>query len=192
MTASAAVSDGRRRRGLDNRARIVTAMLEIVQSGEVAPTAEQVAGRADVGLRTVFRHFRDMDSLYREMAVAIEGELLLAVARPFRAKDWRARMIELVERRGDAFEKVGRFLRASAVSRHRSKFLAAAHGQMVSTARDLLEAQLPASAAHDPAMLETLDLLLSFETWARLRDEQGLSPQQARETLEAAIRKLTA
>jgi hypothetical protein len=63
---------------------------------------------------------------------------------------------------------------------------------MVSTARNLLEAQLPASVAHDPAMLEPLDLLLSFETWARLRDEQGLSSVQARETLEAAIRKLTA
>ena len=65
-------ADGRRRRGEDNRARIVAAMLEIIQEGEVSPSAEQVAERADVGLRTVFRHFSDMDSLYSEMSEAIE------------------------------------------------------------------------------------------------------------------------
>ena len=46
-------SDGRRKRGEDNRARIVAAMLEIVQSGELAPSAEQVASRMS---RTSVRH----------------------------------------------------------------------------------------------------------------------------------------
>src|SRR5436305_13207547 len=111
--APAARSDGRRRRGQDNRARIVAAMLEIVHAGEVSPSAEQVATRADVGLRTVFRHFRDMDSLYREMGVAIEAELLRVVATPFASADWRGRVLELIERRSAAFEKAGPYLRAS-------------------------------------------------------------------------------
>ena len=68
----AAESDGRRRRGQNNRARIVTAMLEIIRTGDMSPSADQVAARADVGLRTVFRHFKDMDSLYSEMSLAIE------------------------------------------------------------------------------------------------------------------------
>ena len=37
---------------------------------------------------------------------------------------------------------------------------------------------------------EALDLLLSFETWSRLRREQGLSPRQAKDTLTAAVRRL--
>jgi AcrR family transcriptional regulator len=189
--SQAVVSDGRRRRGLDNRTRIVGAMLEIVYSGEVAPTAEQVAARADVGLRTVFRHFQDMDSLYREMAVVIEGELLAVANRPFRSEDWRARLIELVERRAFAFERIAPYQRASAISRHRSKFLADAHRRLVGAAREILKAHLPAVVAGDLATLEALDLLLSFETWARLRDDQGLSAKRAREVLEAAIRKLT-
>jgi len=64
--------DGRRQRGQDNRARIVAAMMDIVREGQIAPSAEQVAARADVGLRTVFRHFQDMDSLYREMSLVIQ------------------------------------------------------------------------------------------------------------------------
>ena len=39
----------------------------------------------------------------------------------------------------------------------------------------------------DRERLETLDLLLSWESWARLRREQGLSPVQARKVLESAV-----
>ncbi|MFM8818949.1 MAG: TetR/AcrR family transcriptional regulator, partial [Phenylobacterium sp.] len=63
MTRQTQEPDGRRRRGLDSRDRIIAAMLDLAREGEVAPGAERVAARAEVGLRTVFRHFRDMDSL---------------------------------------------------------------------------------------------------------------------------------
>ena len=79
--AAGPVTDGRRRRGLDNRAKIVAALMEIVRSGEVAPGAEQVAARADVGLRTVFRHFQDMDSLYSEVSALMEREFHAVAAR---------------------------------------------------------------------------------------------------------------
>jgi len=188
----ARVPDGRHRRGEDSRARIVAAMLEIVQGGDVSPGAEQVAARADVGLRTVFRHFKDMDSLYREMSVVIEREMRALVERPFAAQDWRERLVELIGRRATVFEKIGPFKRAANVARHRSKFLEADNGRLVTALREILVAQLPPEAAGDAAKLEILDLLLSFESWSRLRREQGLSVARARETLEAAIRRLVA
>jgi AcrR family transcriptional regulator len=188
--AATPAADGRRRRGEDNRARIVEAMLEIIHSGEVTPSAEQVAQRADVGLRTVFRHFQDMDSLYREMSVVIAGELYAVAETPFRSENWRDRVVELVERRGAAFEKVGPFLRASTVFRYRSKYLEVDNTRLVAALRDILKRQLPPEVARDQLKLEILDLLLSFETWSRLRREQGLSPKRARETLTAAVRRL--
>lgn len=183
-------ADGRRRRGQDNRARIVAAMLEIIHAGEVAPSAEQVAQRADVGLRTVFRHFQDMDSLYREMSVVIAGELQEIADRPFKSQDWRERVMELIERRGGAFEKVGPFLRASTVFRYRSKFLDVDNVRLVTALRDILKAQLPPAVARDQLKLEALDLLLSYESWSRLRREQGLSPKRTQETLTATVRRL--
>jgi AcrR family transcriptional regulator len=183
-------SDGRRRRGEDNRARIVAAMLEIIHSGEVAPSAEQVAQRADVGLRTVFRHFQDMDSLYREMSAVIVKELHAAAETPFRSQDWRERVVELIARRSWAFEKVGPFLRASAVFRYRSKFLDADNADFAGRLRAILKAQLPPEVARDQLKVEVLDLLLGFEAWSRLRREQGLTPKRAREVLEAAVRRL--
>jgi len=184
------IEDGRRRRGEDNRARIVAAMLEIIHAGEVVPSAEQVAQRADVGLRTVFRHFQDMDSLYREMSGVIAQELHSAAEIAFKSQDWRERVLELIARRSWAFEKIGPFLRASAVFRYRSKFLEADNVEFVTALRAILKRQLPPEVARDQAKLEILDVLLSFETWSRLRREQGLAPKPAREVLEAAVRRL--
>lgn len=184
------IADGRRRRGQDNRARIVTAMLEIIQSGEVAPSAEQVAARADVGLRTVFRHFQDMDSLYREMSVAIEAELRIGVDRPFLSPDWRGRLFELIARRAVAFEKIAPFKRASDALRYRSKFVEADTTRLVATLREILKRQLPPEIIANSSKLEALDLLLSFESWSRLRREQGLSAERAQEILEAAVGRL--
>lgn len=188
--ASTPFADGRRQRGEDNRARIVAAMLEIVHSGEFAPSAEQVAQRADVGLRTVFRHFQDMESLYREMSAVIEAELWAVVERPFRSEDWRERVIELIERRSDAFEKAGPYLRATTIVRYRSKVLEADYARMTALMKEILKRQLPPEVARDQLKVEIVDLLLGFESWSRLRREQGLSPKQARETLEAAVRRL--
>jgi AcrR family transcriptional regulator len=190
LVAAPTTKDGRRRRGEDNRARIIAAMLEIIHAGEIAPSAELVAQRADVGLRTVFRHFQDMDSLYREMSVVIASELHGAAEIPFRSEDWRERVVELIARRSWAFEKVGPFLRASAVFRYRSKFLDADSADFATALRTILKRQLPPEVARDQIRVEALDLLLSFESWSRLRREQGLTPKRAREVLEAAVRRL--
>jgi AcrR family transcriptional regulator len=186
----APAADGRHRRSQDSRARIVAAMLELVKAHEVSPSAEQVAARADVGLRTVFRHFKDMDSLYREMSGVIESEMRAVVDRPFTAPDWRGRLMELIERRALVFERIGPFRRASNAVRHRSGVLEADNARLVATLREILKAQLPPDVA--ATTLEVLDLLLSFESWARLRREQGLSPERAQAVLEAAVRDLTA
>ena len=50
-----ATTDGRKLRSEDSKRRIVSAMLELVREGKMAPTAEEVANRAEVGLRTVFQ-----------------------------------------------------------------------------------------------------------------------------------------
>ncbi|HET6970008.1 MAG TPA: TetR/AcrR family transcriptional regulator [Phenylobacterium sp.] len=183
-------TDGRRRRGQDNRARIVEALMALIQEGNLSPSAEQVAAQADVGLRTVFRHFQDMDSLYREISKVIEEELRLIIARPMHATDWRGRVMELIARRAEVFERIGPFKRAADALRHRSRFLGADHDRLVGALRALLAAALPAEVAGDPLRIEVLDLLMSFEAWSRLRVEQRLPPERAQAVIEDAVRKL--
>lgn len=184
--------DGRRRRGQDNRARIVAAMMEIVHGGDVAPSAEQVAARADVGLRTVFRHFQDMDSLYREIAAVVGAEVRVILQKPMRGEAWRDRIFEVIGRRAQAFEKIAPYKRAADVFRHRSKFLGSDYHLLVVELRQILERELPAEITRDRLKLEALDLLMSFESWSRLRREQDLTPKRAQAVLEAAVGKLLA
>jgi AcrR family transcriptional regulator len=179
--------DGRRRRGQDNRARIVAAMMQIVQGGEVAPSAEQVAALADVGLRTVFRHFQDMDSLYREIARIKEGEVRVILDPPMQAEDWRGRLSELIARRAQVFETIAPFRRAADAFKHRSKFLGSDYARLVRELRERLVRVLPKEIAAAPAKVEALDLLMSFEAWARLRREQDLSPEAAQRVVEQAV-----
>ena len=189
-SAEAVETDGRRRRSRDSRARIVAAMLELVNAGEYSPAAELVATRAGVGLRTVFRHFTDMDSLYREMSEAIDAELRAVIKTPFEATTPRGRVLELVRRRAWAFEKIGQFKRASAANRHRSRFLEADQAKFVAGAREILRRQAPPEVVKDKLKFEALDALLSFETWDRLRTDQRLTPRRAIEVLEYTIERL--
>ena len=187
---SAASIDGRRKRSEDSRARIVAAMLELVHAGEMAPGAEQVAAHAGVGLRTVFRHFNDMDSLYREMSAAIEGEIVEVIAKPLKGETWREQLSDMIVRRAAAFEKMAPFQRAAAVHRHRSRYLNDAHERFAGLCRAYLVALLPKEIASKPGLLESLDLMLSFEVWSRLRREQGLTARRARGVIEDLVGKL--
>ena len=183
-------TDGRRRRSQDSRARIVAAMLDLVREGEVSPGAETVAARAEVGLRTVFRHFKDMDSLYGEMSHAMEVEIRKVVAQPLKGETAHDRVLELIERRSTAFERIAPFKHAADAHRHYSKVLAAGHHRLVTESREILQRLAPPEVLADPLKLEALDLLLSFEVWSRLRREQGLSVEKTSEVLTAAVQRV--
>jgi len=182
--------DGRRLRSIDSRARIVKAMLALIEEGDMAPGAEAVAARAEVGLRTVFRHFKDMESLYREMSDVMEAEISAFSRTPFKSTDWREKLQELVERRAFAFERITPFKRASDIHRYKSAFLDADNSRLVIALRKILQREMPPEVLQDAPLLEALDLLLSFESWSRLRREQGLSIKKAREVLSLAVAKV--
>jgi AcrR family transcriptional regulator len=184
------IADGRIVRGRNNRRRIVAAMLELVRAGRISPSAEEVAARAGVGLRTVFRHFDDMDSLYREMAEAMRNELQPIVAAPFASRDWKGGLGEMVDRRARLFERAMPFKNAADVHRHRSVFLRKDYETMRSAERSALEAALPATLKNDRTFFEALDQALSFSTWQHLRRDQNLTQAQARQTVEYAVRAL--
>lgn len=180
-------SDGRIKRSQDSQQRIVTALLALVSEGTMTPSAEQVAERAGIGLRSVFRHFKDMDSLYREMADALSATTDEAVAQPFKATEWPEQVLELVDRRAAVFEKLAPFLRAAHVHRQRSLFLKAGHERFIKALRKILLGLLPRDVARDGQLVEAFDLLLSFEAWRRLREDQGLDVAKARRILKATI-----
>jgi len=187
----ATLRDGRRRRSQDSRQRIVAAMIELVGEGRIAPSAEEVAARASVGLRTVFRHFSDMESLYAAMTTALAEQYEMWLI-PFESTDWQGQLREVVERRTATYERLLPFKRAGDAHRHMSPAIQAEHARMRDLMRHRLQSFLPQAISADALRFETIDLLLSFEAWQRLRDEQGLDPGQARDLIMGEVMRLAA
>src|SRR3546814_4488015 len=94
--------------------------------------------------------------------------------RPFKAQVWRERVVELVERRADAVEKIRPYLLAVEAYRHRSAVAQSDSVRLAALGREILVRQLPRDFVRDRLKVEALDLLLSSETWLRLRRAQGL------------------
>ena len=99
--------DGRRARTVASRARILEAMIDLLQAGETQPSAEAVAAKAGVGVRTVFRLFSDVDGLYRGLQRTMAERLAPILAEPVNGS-LAERLDVLVGRRSQIFEEMAR------------------------------------------------------------------------------------
>ncbi len=185
--ARATRQDGRLLRTERSRQSIANAVFLLVGEGNLAPTAQQVADRAGVGVRSVFRHFTDMEALYATVDARLLDELapLLAPRPPEGPLEERARA--LVAHRALLFERIAPYKRSSNLMRWRSRYLTRQHRRLVTELRRSLLQWL---TELDDAPLETveaLDQATSYEAWDRLRNDQGLGRARAQRTMERAV-----
>jgi AcrR family transcriptional regulator len=191
-TSPEIATDGRLMRSERSREAIVQAMLELVGEGILQPTAQQVALRADVGVRTVFRHFSDMETLFATMNERLREQASPLFVDAPQTGPCEARVEALLARRLEIFALLGPYLRSSAIQRWRSAFLQREHERMVRIYRRDLLRWLPELEGGEPAVADALELLLSFEAWDRLRTDQGLATARAARALRRAVFDLMA
>ncbi len=180
-------ADGRRERSRSSRAKIIAALFDLVQRGDVSPSAARVADCAGVGLRTVFRHFDDMDSLYREISERIEERVLPNMRRAFASADWRDQLRELTARRADYFEIILPFRISANLKRYQSPFLMADYVRLLKMERMEIESILPPAVLADGIGVESLNVALSFQSWRLLRHDQSLPPETAQRVLARMV-----
>jgi AcrR family transcriptional regulator len=179
--------DGRRERSASSRARIVAAMLDLVERGDLAPSAARVADEAQVGLRTVFRHFDDMESLFKQMSESITARVMPEVAKPFEASDWQGKLREMALRRARVFEMMLPYRLSANLRRYQSPFLMDDYNRTIKMERQLVEAVLPAELRSDSIGIEALVVALSFQSWRVMRYDQRLSPEHATAVLRRLV-----
>ena len=184
------IRDGRVLRGARNHDLIVQAIYDLVRAGNVEPTIDEVAARAGVGSRTIFRQFHDLETLSRSMGERVFAEIfaLIEPAPP------SGRLVDdlaaLIAQRARVYEHLTPFRRAARVVRHRVAFVREQDALMTRALRAGLEAVLARHVDGRSELVEALDVLLSFEAWDRLRDQQRLSARRAVEVLLAAATAL--
>jgi AcrR family transcriptional regulator len=179
--------DGRTRRAERSRDAIVDAVFTLVGDGVPRPTAHQVAARAGVGIRSVFRHFADMETLYAALGARVQAEVRSLFDAGPEPGPLTSRLRALVGRRAVFFERIAPYKRAAMAQAGRSPFLQARHRALGGLLRADLRRWLPEVTVAPPAVAAALELLLSFEAWDRLRTEQRLGAERARQAVECTV-----
>jgi AcrR family transcriptional regulator len=169
------VVDGRRLRSERSRQAIIDAMLSLVEEGILVPTAQQVSERAGVGIRSVFRHFSDMESLFATADTKIREQYQGLFAGGDREGSLEDRLLHAVEQRALAYDAIGNHLLTTKAQLWRYPVLREQYARAQRQLRKDLDDWLPELKTLDAEERELVDAVTSFEHWNRLRDHQGLN-----------------
>lgn len=168
-------SDGRRQRSERSQTAIIEAALALMEEGTLVPTAQQIADRAGVGIRSFFRHFADMDSLF----LAADEMLLDSYEALFQVADRDGslsnRVSRAVELYGNAFDNLMQMILCTKALLWRFPKLKENYAWHQRRLRKELELWLPEVADLPRDRREAVHAVASFEMWHRLREHQGLS-----------------
>lgn len=190
--------DGRRARAERSRDAVVDAILALLREGNHHPGAADIAERAGVSLRSVFRHFDDLETLH---AVAVEhhGEIvapLFDLAVPVNADGSATplpvRVAALVKQRSKLFEEIAPVRVAAERLRDRSasiRFgLERSRKILLAQTLDVFDVELVALDATDRRTVgDALEMATSYAAWRQFRVDQGLSIARSANALSRAI-----
>ena len=170
--------DGRRQRGERTRQAIIDAALSLQEEGVLVPTAQQISDRAGVLIRSFFRHFDDMETLFK----AADDQQRDSYEALFIGGDRQGALSErvhgAVERRSAAFEQLKNLVLGTKAQLWRYEMLRKNYARNQKGLRKDLEAWLPELNGLPEVECESVHAIASFEMWNRLRSEQGL-PEKA-------------
>ena len=182
--------DGRRQRSERSQTAIIEAALALMDEGALVPTAQQIADRAGVGIRSFFRHFADMDSLFLaadEMLIS-SYEALFEVDN--RTGTLSERVVRAIDLYGNAFEQLRPIILCTQAQLWRSPKLRENYAWHQKRLRKELELWLPEVAALPRDRREALHAVASFDMWHRLREDQGLSPKASADIVTSLVNDL--
>lgn len=182
--------DGRTQRRMRNRERVADALFSLVREGYCRPTADQVADRAGVGRRTVFRHFDDLESLFAEVATQVRDQARTSRTPVDEHQSVQVRVRKLVARRVLIFEDLAPFRRANTAHLWRSPVLQKFDAENNLELREDLQHVIPELQKSSSASAHGVEILAGPETWDRLRDVQSLSFAEAEATVGDLILQL--
>ena len=177
------VVDGRRARSERSKQAIIDATLALMEEGNLIPTAQQISDRAGVGIRSFFRHFEDMETLFATIDEQIRDSTEALFLGGDRDGTLEERILHAIERYGEGYEKQRNMILSTSAQLWRSETLSRNYARYQRGLRKDLDDWLPELKQLARSQREAVDAIASFEMWHRLRYHQGLSKQSTIEVL---------
>ncbi len=188
--STAGVTDGRRLRSERSRKAIIDAALALMEEGTLVPTAQHIAERAGVGIRSFFRHFEDMESLSEAIDEQIREQYEALFLGGERGGSLEERVEHAVERHADAYESVANVVLSTLAQRWRYEVLRKNYARNQRGLRKDLDDWLPELKSLPRTRREAVDAIASFEMWHRLREHRGLSKKASVEIVSELLKGL--
>jgi AcrR family transcriptional regulator len=191
------VADGRTLRRLRNEQKAVDAFLELLNEGHGRPTAQQVAERSGVSLRSIFRLFDDVDTL-NAAAIANQSDRIAQLQPQIPASGpVDARIDAVVDQMANVYETVANVRRFAVHVAATSPAIAKGIGRhrrlTRSQVRETFRPELDALDASDRTeVADALEAVTSWETWDGLRAGQGQSVAAAKRVVRRLLAGLIA
>ncbi len=190
-----AATDGRLARSERARAAVAGAFLDLLNEGDLRPSAGRVARRAGFSPRLVFHHFSDLESLFAA-AADLQTARLSRLVRPIPAGlELTERVGRFVAQRARLMEAISPVRRAAVLQEPFSAEIARRLDgprrlARVETGR-VFEAEIDSFPNRERReLLAALDAASSWPVWDTLRRHQKLSVTESRQVMERTFRSL--
>ncbi|MCH1488633.1 MAG: TetR/AcrR family transcriptional regulator [Pseudomonadales bacterium] len=167
--------DGRIQRSERSRQLIVDAVVDLINEGHMIPTAQQVADKAGVAIRTVFRHFSEMEKLYAEIDATMRPWYAELFSQSDRSGTLEERVTRAVESHAGAYTELAGVMRAVQLLLWRSPQVKQNYLEGAQRIRKDMNVWLPELASVSPETREAVDAITSFDFWERLTVHQKMS-----------------
>lgn len=154
------------------------------------PTAREIADRAGITPRTLFRHFPDLAVLRDSLMAAAEAAAARIMEEPFppgSKAQWPLRLQAIIDRRVRVYESLLP-LHVSTIWAKRANGL---RDTGIRRRRDRLQQVLTEDMASDRLLFEAIDGVLSLDFWATLRRDQQLDVATASAVVQLVVMRLT-
>jgi hypothetical protein len=182
--------DGRLLRSERSRQLIIAAMIELVGEGNLIPTAQQVAERADVGIRSVFRHFDDMDSIFETT-----NTLMLKVTKPLfvggdRSGAIEVRILHATEQLTNGYASAKNFMLSGQIRMWNTPVIKKNYILNQQRIQKELEDWIPEILSLSELGKQSAYALSSFDYWLQLREVQNVYNKDCIEIISNQISHL--
>jgi AcrR family transcriptional regulator len=187
--------DGRARRRAQSLDRAVDAVLDLIESGVPSPTAQQIAERSGISIRTVFRLTEDVETLLAS-AVQRQSERVAPLYVTLSTEGSLSQRINaLVKNRSRIFEAIAPVRRVGEHLALRSPHVAAGlerqHRVLRRQIAALFEWELATMAAQERKdALNAADVVGGWETWDQLRRLKGLSVAESARVVRGLLNRI--
>lgn len=162
-------------------------MALVVKTGRM-PTVDEVAARAGVARRSVFRYFDGVEALELETAHAMRAVMTEQVPPPAARGSLHERLDALVRHRATLYERLTPIRRFLDAARQRGN---PAFDSLIDGGRKLLvqhlRVVLKPELVRTPRLQPVVELVTSWEAWVALREGQRRSAASARQIMREAL-----